>query len=136
MSAARRPPRLLLVTGMSGAGRSTVLDALEDMGWDTVDNLPADLLEKFVHGGPECRLAPAAVGRDSRRRGFDPRNLPDLVRSIDGVLLSTEPYRFTEAHVDALERQIGKPVRLVDGEMMSWYGSRAIAGLRYLRDLL
>jgi hypothetical protein len=58
-----------------------------------------------------------------------------LVAQVDGVLLSSEPYRFTEAHVDALERQIGKPVRLVDGEMMSWYGSRAVAGLRYLRRL-
>lgn len=59
-----------------------------------------------------------------------------LVQSVDGVLLSSEPYRFTEAHVDALEKQIGKPVQLVDGEMMSWYGSRAIAGLRYLRSLI
>lgn len=58
-----------------------------------------------------------------------------LAESIDEVLLSSEPYRFTEAHVDALERQLGKPVRLVDGEMMSWYGSRAIDGLRYLRQL-
>ena len=58
-----------------------------------------------------------------------------LVADIDGVLLSTEPYRFTEAHAEALEKQIGKPVRLVDGEMMSWYGSRALAGLRYLRQL-
>jgi ABC-type Fe3+-hydroxamate transport system substrate-binding protein len=60
---------------------------------------------------------------------------PELVEGIDGVLLSSEPYRFTEAHADALEQQIGKPVRLVDGEMMSWYGSRAVAGLRYLRTL-
>lgn len=58
-----------------------------------------------------------------------------LVAEIDQVLLSSEPYRFTESHVDALEKQIGKPVRLVDGEMMSWYGSRAIRGLRYLRQL-
>lgn len=58
-----------------------------------------------------------------------------LAAGIDAVLLSSEPYRFTEAHADALERQIGKPVLLVDGEMMSWYGSRAIAGLRYLRSL-
>lgn len=58
-----------------------------------------------------------------------------LVAGIDGVLLSTEPYRFTEAHADALERQIGKPVLLVDGEMMSWYGSRAVQGLGYLRKL-
>ncbi|MEO8408311.1 MAG: helical backbone metal receptor, partial [Oxalobacteraceae bacterium] len=60
---------------------------------------------------------------------------PDVVDAIDTVLLSSEPYRFTEAHVDALERQLGKPVQLVDGEMLSWYGSRAIAGLRYLKTL-
>ncbi|WP_017878718.1 helical backbone metal receptor [Janthinobacterium sp. CG3] len=60
---------------------------------------------------------------------------PGLLAGIDGVLLSSEPYRFTEEHVDALERQIGKPVQLVDGEMMSWYGSRSLAGLRYLRQL-
>ena len=58
-----------------------------------------------------------------------------LASEIDEVLLSSEPYRFTEDHVDAIERQTGKPARLVDGEMMSWYGSRAIAGLRYLREL-
>jgi len=58
-----------------------------------------------------------------------------LVHDVDQVLLSSEPYRFTEEHVDALERQIGKPVQLVDGEMMSWYGSRALQGIRYLKDL-
>ncbi|MBB3223396.1 helical backbone metal receptor [Pseudoduganella umbonata] len=58
-----------------------------------------------------------------------------LVADIDQVLLSTEPYRFTEAHADALEKQLGKPVQLVDGEMMSWYGSRALDGLAYLREL-
>ncbi len=59
----------------------------------------------------------------------------ELVDKLDAVLLSTEPYRFTEAHADALEKQLGIPVLLVDGEMMSWYGSRALAGLRYLREL-
>lgn len=58
-----------------------------------------------------------------------------LVAHIDMVLLSSEPYRFTQVHVDALEKQIGKPVQLVDGEMMSWYGSRALAGVDYLREL-
>jgi ABC-type Fe3+-hydroxamate transport system substrate-binding protein len=60
---------------------------------------------------------------------------PQLIAGIDGVLLSSEPYRFTEAHVNALEKQLGKPVLLVDGEMMSWYGSRALQGLAYLREL-
>jgi ABC-type Fe3+-hydroxamate transport system substrate-binding protein len=59
----------------------------------------------------------------------------DLVDGLDAVLLSTEPYRFTEDHADALEKQLGIPVYLVDGEMMSWYGSRALAGLRYLHAL-
>ena len=80
-----RKPRLLLVTGMSGAGKSTVLDALEDMGWDIVDNLPADLLGQFVHGTGECRTAPVAIGMDVRSRGFDPVSLPGLIASIEGV---------------------------------------------------
>ena len=83
--AARRLPRLLLVTGMSGAGKSSVLDALEDMGWDTADNLPVDLLRDFVHGDGLCRTAPVAVGMDARSRGFDPEALPAVIRSIDGV---------------------------------------------------
>jgi len=88
MSDARRPalPRLLLVTGMSGAGKSTVLDVLEDMGWDCVDNLPTALLNQFVHGERAARQsAPVAVGMDVRSRGFDPRALPQLLQSIEGV---------------------------------------------------
>ena len=79
-------PRLLLVTGMSGAGKSTVLDALEDMGWDCVDNLPTALLKDFVHGEREARQSvPVAVGMDVRSRGFDAHALPALLRSIEGV---------------------------------------------------
>ena len=84
----RRPdrlPRLLLVTGMSGAGKSTVLDALEDMGWDVVDNLPADLLRDFVHSEGQCRTADVAAGMDVRSRGFEPEELHKLIHSIDGV---------------------------------------------------
>lgn len=79
-------PRLLLVTGMSGAGKSSVLDALEDMGWDCVDNLPAELIEPFVHaGGKEQRSVPVAVGMDVRSRGFDAKRLPETIRLIEGV---------------------------------------------------
>src|SRR3954463_4639949 len=70
---------------MSGAGKSTVLDALEDMGWDTVDNLPADLLNDFVHGGGQCRTAHVAVGMDVRSRGFDPEMLAGLIHGVEGV---------------------------------------------------
>jgi len=71
---------------MSGAGKSTVLDALEDMGWDCVDNLPTALLKDFVHGERGARQQmPIAVGMDVRSRGFEPSALPDLIRSIAGV---------------------------------------------------
>jgi len=57
---------------MSGAGKSTVLDALEDMGWDVVDNLPADLLRGFVQGPAQCRTAsaPAKVALALDRMGI------------------------------------------------------------------
>ena len=82
----RSLPRLLLVTGMSGAGKSTVLDALEDMGWDTVDNLPSAMLADFVRearGGG--RQASIAVGMDARSRGFDPSAINDVLRAVEGV---------------------------------------------------
>jgi UPF0042 nucleotide-binding protein len=70
---------------MSGAGKSTVLDALEDMGWDVVDNLPADLIDQFVHANGQCRTANVAVGMDVRSRGFEPERLHELIHSIDGI---------------------------------------------------
>jgi len=56
------------------------------------------------------------------------------LRDIDLVLLSSEPYRFQEKHLDEMKTILHKPVHLIDGEMTSWYGSRAIAGLGYLAE--
>lgn len=61
--------RIVLVTGMSGAGRTTALKAMEDMGYEAVDNLPVRLLNSLVRQGP----APGrglAIGVDIRTRGF------------------------------------------------------------------
>ena len=54
--------------------------------------------------------------------------------NADLCLLSSEPYPFRDKHIAELQGLLGgdTPVRLIDGEMISWYGSRAIAGLRYL----
>jgi hypothetical protein len=55
---------------------------------------------------------------------------------VDQVLLSSEPYAFDAHHL--AEAQALCPnarVRLVDGEMLSWYGARAVPGLRYLRQI-
>jgi len=53
----------------------------------------------------------------------------------DRVLLSSEPYRFTEKHLAEAATRFGAPAQLIDGERVSWYGSRAVAGLRYLARL-
>ncbi len=54
----------------------------------------------------------------------------------DLCLLSSEPYPFRDKHIAELKALLGgaTPVQLIDGEMVSWYGSRAIAGLEYLAD--
>ncbi|MBW0144965.1 RNase adapter RapZ [Sphingomicrobium clamense] len=75
--------RLLIVTGLSGAGRSTVLHTLEDWDWEIVDKLPVDLLSDFV--GHARSDGPFAVGIDSRTREFDPNELSKRVAEIEGV---------------------------------------------------
>lgn len=57
--------------------------------------------------------------------------------NADRVFLSTEPYLFDDGHVAALrdDLHLQQPIELIDGEMTSWYGVRAIAGLNYLANL-
>ena len=59
---------LLLVTGLSGAGKSTVLGELEDLGYEVIDNLPLRLLRTLVEGSGNN--ATLAIGIDSRTGGF------------------------------------------------------------------
>jgi ABC-type Fe3+-hydroxamate transport system substrate-binding protein len=55
--------------------------------------------------------------------------------AVDRVLLSSEPFHFKAVHLPEVEALVpGAEVTLIDGEMTSWYGSRAIAGLRYLAE--
>lgn len=80
-----RPTRMIVVTGMSGAGKSTALNTLEDMGWETVDNLPLPLLDRLLgtrlpEGASETR--PLAIGLDSRTRGFDARAIVERIAAM------------------------------------------------------
>jgi hypothetical protein len=55
---------------------------------------------------------------------------------VQQVLLSSEPYRFIDVHLAQAQALCpAAQVRLVDGELLSWYGPRAAEGLRYLRGL-
>jgi ABC-type Fe3+-hydroxamate transport system substrate-binding protein len=58
------------------------------------------------------------------------------LREIDRVLLSSEPFRFADVHQQQAQALCAQArVQRVDGELLSWYGARAVPGLRYLRDL-
>jgi ABC-type Fe3+-hydroxamate transport system substrate-binding protein len=79
----------------------------------------------------------ALVGLQTLPASADARypKLEDLdVEGAETILLSTEPFRFRDTHVRDIRAKTGKPVHLIDGEMTSWYGPRAIEGLRYLAE--
>ena len=63
--------RVIVVTGMSGAGKSTALKAFEDMGYEAVDNLPLALFDRLLDRGEFESARPLAFGIDTRTRGFD-----------------------------------------------------------------
>jgi UPF0042 nucleotide-binding protein len=67
-----RPVEVLVVTGMSGAGRVTVMKTLEDLGWEVIDNLPMALFPAVLESGREPR--PLALGIGTQTRDFDPQD--------------------------------------------------------------
>lgn len=86
MSADSAPQRILLVTGLLGAGKTTALRTLEDMGWEAIDNFPIRLLDRLLETEPgSARMepgAPMAIGFDTRTRGFDPSRTIELVKKL------------------------------------------------------
>ena len=78
------------------------------------------------------------AGHDPQVRYPEVRVDRKLLTDIDLVLFSSEPFPFKPAHVEEFRRHSGDsttPCAFIDGEMTSWYGSRAVKGLRYLREL-
>ncbi|MEM9710498.1 MAG: RNase adapter RapZ [Pseudomonadota bacterium] len=76
----RERARLVIVTGASGAGRTTAIRALEDLGFEAIDNLPLGLLGRLLAAGPLAR--PMALGIDTRNRDFSAGALIDAVDEI------------------------------------------------------
>ncbi|MBB3713594.1 UPF0042 nucleotide-binding protein [Limimaricola variabilis] len=79
---------LVLVTGPSGAGRSTAINVLEDLGHEVIDNLPLSLLPRLLDGPPLSQ--PLALGLDVRNRDFTTDALIDAIdrlASAPGVAL-------------------------------------------------
>lgn len=77
--------RLLLVTGMLGAGKTTVLRELEDLGWEVLDNFPIRLLRRLIGREgerPDPGAPPIAIGFDCRTRGFQPDEIIARVKQL------------------------------------------------------
>ncbi len=72
--------RIVLVTGPSGAGRSTAINALEDLGFEAIDNLPLSLMPRLLEGPPLPR--PMALGVDARNREFSAAAMSELLDSL------------------------------------------------------
>jgi RNase adapter protein RapZ len=81
-----KPQTILLVTGLSGAGKSTALKTLEDLGWEAVDNFPirlaGPLLDIPATGGRSAQALPLALGFDSRTRGFKVEQLIKQIKDL------------------------------------------------------
>jgi UPF0042 nucleotide-binding protein len=133
-------PSLVIVSGMSGSGKSVALNTFEDLGFYCVDNLPAELLPDFVRSVARDDGAPEklAVGIDVRNRHNDLSNIPEWLSAVgalgldprlvffdttDAVLLkryADTRRRHPLSHLGlaladaiSLERQVLKPLRQI-----------------------
>jgi hypothetical protein len=97
--------------------RDTYISSMLDLiGWQTM---------------PDARGGHSGAARYPALHGDEP-----WLRDVQRVLLSSEPYRFSEQHLQEVRQWLPQAsVQLVDGEMLSWYGSRSTKGLAYLAGL-
>lgn len=133
-------PLLIIVSGMSGSGKSVALKTLEDLGFYCVDNLPAELLPSFVRSvaGDDGAPEKLAVGIDVRNRHSDLANIPDWLSAVGAmgldprlVFFDTQDTVLLRRYADtrrrhplshlglvladaiSLERQVLKPLRQI-----------------------
>lgn len=153
---------LVLVTGPSGAGRSTAIDALEDLGFEVIDNLPLSLVPRLIDGPTLGR--PIGLGIDVRNRDFSATTLIELIDqltrdprvSLDVIYLDCDvselirrysqtrrrhPLAPMETPTEGINREIDllTPVRLranhlIDTSEMSPHDLKAEIGLQFDRN--
>jgi RNase adapter protein RapZ len=85
--------KLVIISGRSGSGKSTALHALEDAGYNCIDNFPAGLLPALVHNAltndPQ-KAQLMAVSIDARNSAADLQRFPEILLSLDGMELDCE----------------------------------------------
>lgn len=102
------PQRLVLVTGPSGSGRSTALKALEDVGFEAIDNMPSSLVPRLVRAELE---RPLALGIDTRNRDFSVDALLILVNTLASLDNISFDLLYLDCSDDALIRRFSETRR-------------------------
>ena len=109
MTADTAKARLVLVTGPSGAGRSTAINVLEDLGFEAIDNLPLRLVPRLMEGaGPD---RPLALGIDARNRDFSTAGLLALIDDLSDVAGSGVEVLYLDCRSDVLLRRFSETRR-------------------------
>lgn len=114
VQAAREPDgqggqRVVLVTGPSGAGRSTAIHALEDLGYEVIDNLPISLIPRLLDGPPLAR--PMALGIDVRNRDFSATALIELIDRLTRLPEVAPEVLYLDCRAEELVRRYGETRR-------------------------
>jgi UPF0042 nucleotide-binding protein len=129
-------PALLVVTGVSGAGKSTAVNALEDLGYFCVDNLPPPVAARTIESLSQAGVKRIALGIDVRVREF----LDDATRVIDAIGSAgpaTPEVVFLDASDEALLRRYSSTRRPHPLSTETSQGASAVIdGIRRERDLL
>lgn len=122
--------RVVLVTGPSGAGRSTAINVLEDIGYEAIDNLPLSLLPRLLDGPPLDH--PMALGIDIRNRDFDVSAMIEMIYRLERQEGVAAELLYLDCNVDVLVRRYSETRRrhpMAPGES-------AIQGIKRELDLL
>ncbi|MFQ3184427.1 MAG: UPF0042 nucleotide-binding protein [Alteromonas macleodii] len=124
-----KPQKLIVVSGPSGAGRSTAINVLEDLGFEAIDNVPLTLIPRLTDGALQ---SPLAIGLDVRNRDFTLSGVSDLMIQLQQRVDIDAQLLFLEAGEDILIRRYSETRRrhpLAPDEP-------AIQGIRREADLL
>lgn len=103
------PLRLVFVTGPAGAGRATAINALEDLGYEAIDNLPLAMVPRLVHG-PEPER-PLALGIDARTRDFSPDLMLDTIEDLRAAGAVRVDVLYLDSRDDILLRRFSETRR-------------------------